>query len=872
MNHSPLRRKQSLLHAGHYALAFLIPFCILGICYMLMGMYPFGEKSVLIADLNSQYVDYYSALRDILLGDSPGGLLYSWSAGMGLNFIGIFTYYLCSPFSLLILLFSKAHITEAILLMLVLKIGCSGLSFYCFANKKWKLPPVLGLALSSCYALMSYCMVYTSNPMWLDAIILLPLVILGVDRIIEGKKPLLFCLCMIATFVTNYYISYMVGIFSFLYFLYAYFSSRPADGRFPRRLGVFLLAAVLSIGCAALTLLPSFYSLFDSYSASNLNTMSGLTWGINLSLTELLSRLFLGSYEDLTYGMPNVFCGLFVLLTLPLYFCNTKIARREKIGSALLLAVFVLSFLSYDLNLVWHTFRLPTWFPFRYSFLFSFTCIFLTGRCLSVREGVRGRAVAFSFVGLLAAILLLDVCGFGYLTSDELILNAVFLGVYALIWTAMTISWRDIRWKELALAMVMIVTVGELYLSASTDLADMDKQLHYQSQESYSEYYTSHAAAAESIRQMDSSPFYRVGIDKPRDSNDAMSLGIHGLSHYSTVSNQNANLFLGSLGFNPGFQERYFHYVGANAVNDSLLGVKYVMGERWDDFGYRYVSDAGGVPIYENPYALPLGYMVGDRVSELTLTNANPFAQSNRFFSLALGETTEVYHKLPGIDSNLPLDQLNSENITVNQNTGAVTFTIVNDRPQYVYFYSANSFSEYTRAECNGQVITSSGDLDFKGIMQLGFFEAGEEITIRFPALTSGSAVIATAYFYGLDEGVFARSIETLREGGLVLDAQPGRTVSGRVTAKEDGLLFTSIPSDPGWSATVDGKPAEIVSVAGGVIAVPVTEGEHTVRFSFVPHGLLPGGIITLVSAVLLVIWLRWPLRGRARQPKLKEN
>ena len=244
-----------------YLLAFLLPFLILGGVYALFGMYPFGDKSVLIADLNSQYVDYYSNFRDLLT--EGGSLLYNWNAGMGLNYVGILSYYLMSPFSFLILCFSKANITEAIGLMIVLKIGCSGLTFSILAKKKFDFTPVFCLLFSCLYALSSYAVVYTSNPMWLDALILLPLLILSIDAMVQKGKFFPFTVVLFCLFVTNYYISYMVGIFAFLYFLAQSICAK--NGLFLRRLGTFFAATLLSVGLAAVVLLPSAMNLFDSY-------------------------------------------------------------------------------------------------------------------------------------------------------------------------------------------------------------------------------------------------------------------------------------------------------------------------------------------------------------------------------------------------------------------------------------------------------------------------------------------------------------------------------------------------------------------------------------------------------------------------------
>ena len=106
--------------------AFLIPFVLLFCIYLSRAIYPFGNGSVLILDLNGQYVYFFAELRNKLL--HGGSLLYSWSRSLGGEFLGIFAYYLSSPFSLITCLFPASHITEALLLMFMLKAGACGFS------------------------------------------------------------------------------------------------------------------------------------------------------------------------------------------------------------------------------------------------------------------------------------------------------------------------------------------------------------------------------------------------------------------------------------------------------------------------------------------------------------------------------------------------------------------------------------------------------------------------------------------------------------------------------------------------------------------------------------------------------------------------
>ena len=74
-------------------LSFAAPIIIIGIIYAFIGIYPFGEKSVLINDMSSQYVELMQYFREALLGKRS--FVYSFNLGMGKSLIGIIAYIIC---------------------------------------------------------------------------------------------------------------------------------------------------------------------------------------------------------------------------------------------------------------------------------------------------------------------------------------------------------------------------------------------------------------------------------------------------------------------------------------------------------------------------------------------------------------------------------------------------------------------------------------------------------------------------------------------------------------------------------------------------------------------------------------------------------
>ena len=211
---------------------FLAPFLIMLGIYASIGVFPFGNNSVLVLDLNGQYVYFFEALRSFIYGDAS--LLYSFSRALGGEFMGIYAYYLASPFSYFVALFPKSMITEALLLIILPKCGLGGLSFGYLLKVKAKINDARTVAFSLLYALSGYVVVMQHNTMWMDNVFLLPCVILGIDALIREKKYKLFVFSLAWSIMSNYYIGYMTCIFVFVYFFYSFFSEARQE-RNPNR-------------------------------------------------------------------------------------------------------------------------------------------------------------------------------------------------------------------------------------------------------------------------------------------------------------------------------------------------------------------------------------------------------------------------------------------------------------------------------------------------------------------------------------------------------------------------------------------------------------------------------------------------------------
>ena len=381
-------------------LCFGIPVVIMYLIYLAMEIHPFGDGSVLVLDLNAQYVYFYEALRDFVWGDNS--LLYSFTRQLGGEFMGIYAYYVASPLSYIVALFPKERILEALLCIFLLKTGLCGYTcgyYLSKITKSEKLNKANVVVFSIMYALCSYAIVHQNNSMWIDALIWLPLLTYSIEQMIKYRKFKLYVISLAVTIMSNFYIGYMVCIYVVLYFFY-YYVAQSANGannpigektHFAKSLLRIIVYSVMAVGISAVIILTAYYSL-----TFGKTTFTDPSWkfDIKMDLMDYLTKFLPGSYDTVRRaGLPFVYCGVLTLFMLPVYFISNKISNREKIMSGVMIAIFSLSFMITVVDLVWHGFQEPNWLNYRYSFMLSFLLVVMAYKGFNESESVAVRFI-----------------------------------------------------------------------------------------------------------------------------------------------------------------------------------------------------------------------------------------------------------------------------------------------------------------------------------------------------------------------------------------------------------------------------------------------------------------------------------------------
>ncbi len=862
--------------------------CAMSLAYIFLGVWPIGDKSVMIVDMHHQYAPLLAELRDMLLhGGSP---LYSFEVGLGASFLPLFGYYLASPFNLLLVLFPESLLTEGILVITLLKNALSAAFFaacvqYVYRKRDFCIPIVAVM-----YSLMMYLLAYSWNIMWLDCVMVLPLVILGFEKLMRTGNYLLYVLSLAYALYANYYIGFMLCLFLVLYFIaYILRKGRPAP-RQGRSFARFAIGSALAGGLAMFLLIPVALALGQT-SAAGGSFPEELK--INFPMFDLLGRHLYGASPTIRSGnLPNLYCGILAVFLLPIFATTKTISLRRRLSYLGLWAVMGLSLVISQLDLVWHGLHSPNDLPYRFSFLYSFVLLLIAYEALLHIREISLKQIGGAVLGIFVYILLEERFGKeGAYTVYALYVSLALVGVYALI-TALTAHKKILQ--RTAYALLLVIVVGEMTIQAGDTYRTLNSNEYFTAHKDYVDNEKTaaiRAAIAKAQAYGDAhanGEFYRLELLPRRTCVDTSLFHYRGMTVFASSNSYKATKFMGSLGYAiNGVNSHLYHSFVAPV--DSLLGIRYVTIGDVNMSSHPQLKKVDSVRlgesdfyIYENTKALPVAFAVRPEIRDWSASQWNPFMSQNTLFSAMTGNEEDLYTfsdivVRDGDDGISSVTGLYNFSINPGDTTGTGSFetTITEKKQGFIYVDCRAAESISVELWRDGSTVASntwSVTPHEPYIIDAGTFQPGDTVRVD---VTVKSSAIGNIYVASLNNDTFEKDMDTLSAGGLQVTSFSDSRISGTIHADEASSVFVSIPYDKGWTVKVDGQPVETYGIGetdlddpsnGAMLGFDILAGDHTVELSFMPRGLWLGVGISLISLVLLIL-LVWATRRRNPPP-----
>lgn len=839
-----------------YLGSFLIPCGLLVCALAYTGAVPFGDNSILWRDAEIQYIDFVSYLRTMLRGEN--GFLYSFSKNLGGELVSLISYYLASPFNLLFALTSDESLPLVFTLISVLKLSFCGLTYFHASAKCYGCRGIL-LAFSTAYALMAYNVLYGWSIMWLDGVLVLPLLGLGLQELWQGKKPWRYCACLAYALFTNFYIGYMLCIASVLFSLV---HMAMLSGELKKKLG--LLVKFLGASCigglgSAFLWLPAFLALLEGRAKAGSGAADIL---FNFNPVGLPGKLVAGaaSIEQVSSGTPHIFCGTLVLFLVLVFFLNRDISHKVKFSGLAVLAVLLVSFIVRPLNIVWHGFSPNYAFNFRYAFLFSYVMIGLAQYGLT-----RISAVGKKEMGLAAGLILVLILGVVAIRG-RMDLEFVSIAGCAVSLAALVVAFDALvgNRRSRACAVLVLVSILEMgvNLGLSWDAVIADPETEMLHQEQYEAFCQRLSPVIDEVKQRDSG-FYRMEKTLYHDMNDPMFFSYNGLSHFSSSQQKHILRLLEIMGLKNDQDICVYYRTGSTAGVDSLFGVKYLLSE--EDMqtlkGYEKLETVNGIGIYENTNALPIAFLAQPDVLGVDLEDPDYFAIHNAVWQSASGVSDPVL--IPADVSTVtlenlysfPLDNGNTRYVRVDETKPAsIVYEITSRRESPLYFffssYEPQDADIYINGEYNGYYFH---ELRWD-MTNAGVYPVGEKVRIEI-RLWGDQIALQDSLFYYEDLSALSRHTEAIRQRPVTLIPHSDSHLSGSCEAGEESLLVFTIPYDSGWKLYIDGAPAQHICALDALLAARIPAGSHTFEMRYVPRGGIAGCSLTVLALAAGALW-----------------
>ena len=806
---------------------------LMAVVYFCLGWWPFGSGTVLTGDLRGLYVNY---ITDMWARVKEGGFFYSFGKLAGGSTLGLFAYYMNSPFNLLFLLFPVRMVPQAAGLIFLLRTGVTAAAFCWYLQRHFGRAEPLFAVLGQCYAFCAFCIVYNQNIIWMDVVWLLPLVLAALDDLMQRGRHWAFTGLVLLCILLNFYVAWPVCLFSALYFLCLWRSQ--GQGALGRRFACFAGSGVLAAGLSLFFLVPVLLEVQESKGA-----LFDFTFSLEpqFNLLQLPYRLFFGNFfwSDVTNGLPNIYCGVVLVPLVLLYFCGNA-PRHEKLGFGALLAALAGSFWIKGVDLIWHGMKQPVWFPYRYSFLFSAVVIVIAARVLT-RLPQRRRAW-----GLAAGLTAVWLAGYPLAAGSELFSKSKLIAAAGLCAASLGLARLLIEKPALHLPKRRLLYGAAAVLAAADLGANALLTLRKFEQfdlADFTDFYDNAAEAVETAKA-ETDDDCRIEKNFLHTLNDPFLLGYWGISHYSSTKASTAKELLEQLGY-VGYSTYGW---GSTGVADSLLGIRWLYsdGNRPVAGHWQSVDCDSAYTLYRNDDAFPLVYLARqdaltvspDSLDSNTFTMQNAMLQSltgcaedalvsvEPTFSVMEKGTVQVsftapitgpaYLAIPGTDQQLPID-------------------VVVDGELYAQYFEPESLG---------------------GVICLPSFTAGQQVTMVL-GVADEEVFHTNTQIYQLDSTVLTaarQQVQTvdadIREGGHIdVDC----TVSS-----ENNLLVVSFAYDDNWTATVNGETVEPVALFGGLMGLSLPQGDCTVTLQYTHSGVVPGMVGSVVAVIVALAWMIW--------------
>ncbi|MBE6147124.1 MAG: hypothetical protein E7168_02185 [Firmicutes bacterium] len=829
---------------------------VIGIFFLIFiskGIYPFGENSLIWGDMHDQITAFYYHFYDCFKGSQS--LFINFSTSGGINFLGILAYYILSPISFLVLLFPRDEIYLAVSIIVAFKILLSSLTCLYYIRFYFKkLPSMLSVLLAIIYAFSGYSLIMYQITPWIDVMYTFPILMIGLKKLLDLEKPVLYIVCLTYCLISSFYVSIMVVFFiflsSFIYLLV--YKDKEERKKAILSLGIF---TVISLLLSLFIVLPSYLQISISsrvgFDISNiLNSKTG-------PITDKLSMLMFGGV---------MWAGILLLV-------QKFKEHKEFLTWYFPTCLFMLIPVIIEPILKAFHFGSYAFFPYRHGFILIF--LLIIGACYGwqVYEGNSNKISLFkkclvSFITFIGSFVIIYNTISRYqdfqnalktltISIDHSLLFYLifitFISIFCIYLIILLTRKKDnfVLFHIFVISLVHIVCCSFLYLG-------IDSQQDYLMSQ-----YIDLQKLESTYKEGD---YYRIkNITSSFIMNSGMVTKYHTLDHFTSLTDRSNLETLKKMGYSSMWVKTFSK--GGTLFTDTLLANKYIMSKTsLNNEYYEFIDKIGSIFLYKTKVTPSYGYVIKNNDS--IFDKDNSFEVQNSIYQSITGSNNKLFE----ISSNFDLhnikhsikDGINSydiidedafnyleKNISVNGKKKLyleILKDLNNSKNSSIY----QKFNIYI----NGELFLQNALTEYNnGTIDLGTYEdttVNVEIELRSD-LELDNITIGIMDLELYDEFLESSKIDTKIN-------YIKNKIQVEVSSDQEQLLFLPISYNDGYKVKVNGQNSEVIRIFDNYLGVIVPKGDSIVEFNFIPKGFIIGTIISVVTLIFTACLLKTSL------------
>lgn len=813
---------------------------ILSILFVYFGIYPFGNNTILTGDLYTQVSALFYHLWDTIRGG--GSLLVDYTSGAGESFFGIFAYYLVSPINLIVLLFKRNDIYLAISLVVALKIILSSITCLYSLKYIFKKDNLMFVPLSLLYAFSGYTLVCYQITSWMDVVYMFPLIVVGLKKLIDEDKPIMYGVTLFLTICFSFYLSYIMIIFIFLLaFIYIKNNVEKKDQK----------RAMLSIGIY--TILPMLMSLFITYPALRQIFGSARTNISKNIFNNLLGCLF----DKLNYFNISILLVVFTMLLIVEKKNNKKFLKWYIPA----LLVLVIPYIVEPLNKVFH-FMSYSFFPNRYGFILFYLLVvggayFFSANNKNIKNKLDEKLKII--LGVVSVILLIGiyfiVFRFVYKDLEVAVYSIsmiyakkafIILSLLSIVIFGVCFILNIFRKEKTYIVLMYIVIISNICFNAFLYIGLRD----------YQGMIKNSFGILEKVENKESSNYYKLKTDIKNIDDFVVNEGIvsnyQSLDHFTSLVSRNSLEFYKGLGYSS-FWTMIFSS-GGTLFSDSLVSNKYFLTDRdIDSSFYTLKSSDYGYNFYELNYDIGFGYLARNNFK---LDKSDTFSYQNKIYESITGNSDlfSVYD----ISNIKNIDTKNSAKCIIKSNDNYIEYNVSIKEKSILYLDLALTMEESIKGSVSNVMMIYINDELYSdnyptktsnGIYDLGVYE-NQDINIKVKLIKPID--IEKLSIASMDVSKYEEFIlNNKTDLGIKFD-------KNKITIESDvntaGYLVIPVSYSDNYRVVVNGKSTDTVKMYGGLLGVKVDKGHNQITYTYRNRDLEKSLIVSLIATIVFTI------------------